>query len=444
MNKIFCIVFIFIPFLSVAQIITTIAGNGGGRDGGPASSAIIDDPNGLAIDRFGNLYFAENLGCKVRKIDTLGVITTIAGTGTPGFSGDGGMGSAAMLDQPVGVTVDSSGNVLIADTQNNRIRKVTVATGIITTFIGDSAGFAGDGGMATAAILNGPTCVCFDRNGNLYIGDDGNSRIRKVNTFGIINTIAGTGVLGSTGDGSSATNAEISVLSMCVDKYNNLYVAEEGSGLSTIRKIDSSGVITTVAGDTSSATYNGDGIPAINATLDPGFITFDDTGKLYVSDIYNNRVRVIDTFGIIHTIAGDGVSGNRGNGGDADTAEIGKPSGLGFDACGNLYIGQVNIPRIRKITFNPFCNILSLNLNSAAKYTEICMYPNPTYDNLTFTSATRIKQITLNDIFGRTIFHHIFDAETAEINVSAFPPGVYFVEVTDGTGNVFVRKMQKE
>jgi len=444
MNKIFCLFFIFIPFLSTAQIITTIAGGGTGGDGRPATAATIYDPNYLTFDSRGNLYFTECLGNKIRKIDTQGIITTICGTGTAGFSGDGGSATAAMVSLPCGIAVDSIGNIYFADNENNRVRKIDAISNVISTVIGNSSGaFAGDGGMATAATLYGPCGIAFDKKGNLYIVDADNARIRKVNIGGIIYTIAGDGSFGWAGDGGAATNASCEPsTNLSVDIFGNVYFPEWGLG--TVRKIDTSGIIATIAGDTSSSSYNGDGIPATNANMGPAFVEVNDSGQLFISDSYNSRIRRVDTNGIIFTSVGDGIAGNTGNGGNADSAQIDGPSGLVFDACQNLYMGQVNVPRIRKVTFNSTCNALALKTHVISKTKEISIYPNPAFAHVTITCTEKIKQIILNDIFRRTIYHQVFDAEKAEINVSAFPPGIYFVQVTDGTGNVFVRKVLKE
>ena len=451
MRKLFLIVLFFLPFALKAQILTTIAGNGSSGDGLPASAASINDPNGLVVDKYGNLYFSENLSHKVRKIDTSGIITTIAGTGAAGFNGDGGLATAAKLNEPCGITVDTLGNVFIADGQNYRVRKVTVATGIITTVVGNSTlGFAGDGGPASAATISSPSGVCFDHLGNLYIADYNNSRIRKINTSGTITTVAGNGMLGSIGDGGPATAAKISAYSVCTDKHNNLYIAEWGTPGETVRKVDMYGIISTITGDTTTGLYNGDGIPATSATLDPNYLVFDDSGKLYISDFYNNRIRMIDTFGIIHTIAGNGIGGFTGDGGEADLAEIHSPSGIAIDACGNLYLGQVNTPRIRKVSFNPTCYPYSHHFDSTSLAiktminNEVHIYPNPVYSEITIKVNNKIDQITITNLIGQTVYSQACDLEKAEVNIAGLPEGVYIVKVTDNEGNVTTNKIIKE
>ena len=341
------------PLFVNAQIITTIAGNGSGGDGTLAITASINDPVGMVFDHSGNMYFTEVLGYKVRKINTLGIITTIAGTGSAGYSGDSGLATLAELNEPTGITIDTSGNLYIADVANHAVRKIDVSTGIITTICGNgTAGFSGDGGPASSAVLNAPGDVQFDLNGNLYISCLGS--IRKINTSGIISTVAGTGfTYGDSGDGGLATNAEIEPCNILIDKFGNIYMTDDQHDV--IREVNiSSGIISRIAGDSSLYIYNGDGIPAINAYIDPEWsaMALGNNQLLYFGDRVNNRVRMIDSSGIIHTVAGNGVPGSIGDGNLADSAEVDWPAGVAFDQCGNLYIAQIDEPRIRKVLFD--------------------------------------------------------------------------------------------
>ena len=201
------LILLLLPVLANAQIITTFAGNGTNvatGDGASATAAGIPDPSGGAFDQVGNYYFVEPIGgVRIRRISNTGIITTVAGNGTSGFSGDNGPATVAELSEPAAVKLDSQGNIYISDLNNMRIRKVNAATGIITTIAGSSStgGFGGDGGPATAALLYGVQDICFDKRGNLYLADDYNHRVRKIDTSGIITTIVGTGIPGYTGDG---------------------------------------------------------------------------------------------------------------------------------------------------------------------------------------------------------------------------------------------------
>ena len=282
-------------------------------DGGPALAAGIGCPGGLTADRAGNLYVTDTWNNRIRRIDRNGIINTVAGSGPPddiqgGYGGDDGPATSALLSVPNGVAIDSDGNLYIADTNNNRIRKVD-RNGIITTVAGNGQrGFSGDGGPATMAALNQPVSIAFDAQGNLYFADSGNSRVRQVDQQGTISTIAGTGGPTVSGDGGPATTAVLSKpLGLTFDADGNLYIACAPSTTifdARIRKIDGRGIITTVAG-TGVLDFSGDDGPATAATfrLLAG-IHFDAHGNLYIVDFGNDRVRKVDKQGIITTVVG--------------------------------------------------------------------------------------------------------------------------------------------
>ena len=310
--------------------ISTVAGGGKDGDGGEATAAHLRSPYGVALDGAGNLYIADSSSHRIRKVDSTGTISTVAGTGVAGFSGDGDAASAAQLDDPWGVALDGAGNLYIADTDNLRIRKVD-STGTISTVAGTGArGSSGDGGPATAAQLRSPSKVALDGAGNLYIADTNNQRIRKVDSTGTISTVAGTGAAGFSGDGGPATTAQLSFpWDMAVDGAGNLYIADTNN--QRIRKVDSTGTISTVAG-TGAAGFSGDGGPATAAQLHgPSKVALDGAGNLYIADWLNNRIRKVDSTGTISTVAGTGEWGFSGDGGPAIAAQ------LAYGA-GNLYI----------------------------------------------------------------------------------------------------------
>ena len=306
--------------VSGSSTITTVAGIGTGGysgDGGQATSAQLYDPFAVAVDAQGSLYISDTSNHRVRKVSN-GVITTVAGTGTKGYSGDGGQATSAQLYYPEGIAVDGQGNVYIADEYNHRIRKVT-PDGIITTVAGTGTlGYSGDGGQATSAQLNYPYGVAVDGQGNVYIADDDNNRIRKVTTDGIITTVAGTGTAGDTGDGGQATSAQIyDPYAVAVDAQGNLYIGEDSGH--RVRKV-SGGVITTVAG-TGTKGFSGDGGQATSAQLYyPDGVAVDAAGNLYIADEYNHRIRKVSG-GIITTVAGTGTEGFSGDGGPAISAQ---------------------------------------------------------------------------------------------------------------------------
>ena len=332
--------------------ITTIAGTGEfgfSGDGGPAVEAELRNLYGVAVDSAGNLYIADSRDHRIRKVDLTGTITTIAGTGEFGFGGDGGPAAAARLDFPYGVAVDSAGNLYIADAGNRRIRKID-STGTITTIAGTGEfGFSGDGGPAVEAEIRSPRGVAVDSAGNLYIADAGNRRIRKIDSTGTITTIAGTGEFGFSGDGGPAAAARLDFpYGVAVDSAGNLYIADAGNR--RIRKIDSTGTITTIAG-TGEFGFSGDGGPAVEAEIrSPRGVAVDSAGNVYIADSRDHRIRKVDSTGTITTIAGTGEFGFSGDGGPAAVARLAFPYGVAVDSAGNLYIADTLNRRIRKLT----------------------------------------------------------------------------------------------
>ena len=335
--------------------ITTIAGMrepGYSGDGGPAVEAQLALPFDVAADGAGNLYIADFFFPRIRRVDANGTITTIAGIGRSGYSGDGGPAIEARLYTPHGVAVDGAGNLYIAERGVHRIRRVD-ATGTITTFAGTGENgrdspVPGDGGPAVEAHLSQPSDVAVDGAGNLYIADSGIHRIRRVDANGTITTIAGTGRAGFSGDGGPAVKAELyTPRGVAVDGVGNLYIAD--SGIHRIRRVDANGTITTIAG-TGRAGFSGDGGPAVKVQLyTPRGVAVDGVGNLYIADRVNHRIRRVDAAGIITTIAGTGRIGFSGDGGPAGGAQLFSPDGVAVDGAGNLFITDSGNRRIRKV-----------------------------------------------------------------------------------------------
>ncbi len=327
--------------------ITTVAGDGapGPVDNGPAIEAHLFLPFGVAVDATGNLYIADTYNKAIRKVSG-GTITTVAGTGPPGSLGDGGPATSATLNLPSGVSIDSSGNLYIADTYNQLVRKV--ANGIISTLAGNGRlGFAGDGGPATAAQLNGPEGVAADVEGNVYIADSGNLRVRKV-FAGVITTAAGHGGGGFAGDGGPAGNAQLDNPSgVATDSGGNLYIADTGNH---VIRLVSQGAITTVAGN-GSAGYSGDGGNATSAQLNsPLGVAVDAAGNLYIADTGNNVVREVSG-GVITTVAGNGTAGAT-VGGAATSTPLHAPSAVATDGSGSLYVATNYTYQTAGVFFN--------------------------------------------------------------------------------------------
>jgi uncharacterized protein (TIGR03437 family) len=353
-------------------IITTVAGGGNLGDGGPAAGALLNGPGALTVDSAGNLLIADG---HIRKVSPGGIITTLAGGGggSSCFSGDGGPALSAQLSTPAGVAVDAARNLFIAD--NGRVRKVT-PDGIITTVAGSGTlGYSGDGGRATSAQLSRPGGLAVDNSGNLFISDY--ARIRKVSTDGTITTVAGTGVLGNSGDGGSAIKAQLIPGDLAVDSAGNLFLAA-----GSVRRISPSGIITTVAGKGADCEFGdcvpGDGGPATDAGLYATGVAVDAAGNLFIADAGNGSIRKVSPDGIITTVAGnvnpchvavdsadnlfiagcwpgglskatpDGAltavaaagAGSLGDGLPASSTQISTVSGVAVDPAGNLYVAD--------------------------------------------------------------------------------------------------------
>ena len=384
-------------------------------DGGPAIAAQLNGPSGVAADGAGNLFIADTFNSRIRKISSSGTISTVAGNGFYSYSGDGGPATGAQLYNPTGVAVDRSGNVFIADALNNRVRKLS-SSGVITTVAGNGppcpafpgtlvpppvpscGAYSGNEGSATSTQLNSPGGVAVDSAGNLFIADFGNKRIRKVSPDGIISTVAGTeGVLSplvvvdtagdlffadlgngrvlklspdgtitaiagssacdpdyicSSGDGGPATDAQLTgPVGLAVDKAGNVFISDAGR----IRKVSLDGIITTVAGCSPVCTSGlGDGGPAPSAHINPYGIAVDSAGNLFIADSGNNRVRKVSPDGIITTVAGDGGCAFSfpgicfsGDGGPATNAELNQPSAVAVDGAGNLYVADTGNGAVR-------------------------------------------------------------------------------------------------
>lgn len=437
-KKILNFLFLYSSLLGRGQNIYTIGGNGftgGGGDGGLAINASFNTPVGIAIDGSGNIFFSAQGNECIKKIDASGIITTFAGTsGFGGYAGDGGLAISAKLNAPAGVAIDAIGNVYIADYGNSVIRKVSVS-GSITTIAGSGTSTV-DGILASSAAISVPSSVAVDASGNVFLVDD--HRVRKINSFGIITTIAGTGAYGFSGDGGPATNATFKIIeAIAVDGSGNLYIADTGN--SCIRKVDTLGIVTTIVGIGGSGGYSGDNGPASSAQIGwPTGIAIDHVGNLFISD--NDRVtRKVNSAGIISTISGTiVVGGYNGSGISASSALLNWPSHLIIDMNGNLFIADKNNHRVREI-----CFATCLAEIDEKKISKFDVYPNPVSETL-FLKADFLDQngkIEIVNMTGHVVMKSIL---CTSIDVSQIPKGIYFLKITIPNHTMFYSKFIKE
>ncbi|MFI1973247.1 hypothetical protein BLA24_06195 [Streptomyces cinnamoneus] len=337
---------------SAERVITTLAGTGeagSSGDGAPALRATLDQPRAVAVERTGHVLVAEWKGHRVRRIAPDGTITTVAGTGVPGYGGDGGPAVDALLNEPGGLALDDEGNLYVADYWNHRIRRIS-PDGLIVTVAGTGRpGHGGDGGPALAARFNEPRGLALDARGNLYVAEWKGHRVRRIAPDGTITTVAGMGEPGFGADGVAATSSALhNPIDVAVDRAGDLYIAD--CWTHRVRKVSPDGVITTVAG-TGRPGFDGDGGPAARTRLDqPRGVDFDDAGNLYVADSLNQRIRVVAPDGRIATVAGGGAPDHDEDGGPALGAELYFPRAVAAAPNGDLLVAECDSHRVRRVT----------------------------------------------------------------------------------------------
>ena len=423
-----------------AQVINLFAGNhtsGYTGNNGPATAAECYAPAGIAADAAGNIYISDLGKSVIRKVTTDGVIHTIAGTGVAGFGGDGGPATAAQLNQPTSVAVDAAGNVYLTDDNNNRVRKIDLSGNINTIAGNGTAGYSGDGFAAVNAELNAPSGVAVDRYGNVYIADANNFVIRKViDSTGKIFTYAGEGSAGYSGDGSNAGIAQFNYPSgVAVDTLNNVFVADKANSM--VRKIYPTGLIIRYAGDTSITGnpvfgYSGDGGYANVAQLNsPTEIALAPDGTLYIADYNNHRIRKVKTNGDISTCAGSGVSGYSPSGTPALSAQLAGPFGVTVAPNGKIYITD-EINNVAQVI-----DVASAVEEMPLAAARLSVYPNPSSGSFTIdvpgnaTAAT----ITIANITGHTIATRNVTQASGKIafTLDGVPAGTYMLSVNTGS-----------
>jgi trimeric autotransporter adhesin len=431
-KNIFALFLCLLSCQSYGQIISTCAGNGIGGfsgDSGLAINAMINSPADIAADDKGNMFVSDWFNQRIRKVDSNGIISTIAGIGIPGFSGDGSLARFASIYNPKAITSDSFGNIYFVDESNFRIRKIN-ASGIISTIAGNGiSGYSGDGGLAIQASLDFiyPDLIS-DKQGNLYFTQGVNHVVRKISTTGIISTIAGTGSPGSNGNGGLAMNARLNIpCGIAFDQQGNLHIADLGNN--QIRKVDTLGIISRIAGSVfGTPGYSGDSSLALSSLLArPEAIIIDNLNNIYFSDGGNERIRKIDPFGMITTYAGNGTRGYSNDGYFANYAAIGYISGLGIDKKRNLYLADNENSRIRKVTPGTVINNLK---NDLIDYEKIIFYPNPSnglielQTNKTGYQKIHVFDLNNNEVYREAIFNEQRGQKT-KLDLQKLENGVY-------------------
>ncbi len=415
-------------------------------DGGPATAASLSATEGVWMDGVGNVYISDLGHNRIRKVTaSTGIISTIAGTGVAGYSGDNGPASSAKINKPYGLYADQIGNVYFADISNNVVRKINAMTGTITTIAGGGSSL-GDGSPATNAQLNAPQNVYLDSAGNIYIGEIG--RIRKINgTTNIITTIAGNGIQGLSGDGGPATLSQImGAAGMAIDMDGNFIFSDRGN--SRVRKIDfTNGIITTIAG--TNIGLSGDGGPATDAQLAGTLgLALDSMGNIIIADNGNNFIRKVNIVtGIITTIAGvgNGVVGSYAEGASASVAEI-HPEFLYLDRSkGTIYYSNWNT-QIHKITGYDARLSYSNSLNQIEDSDpNLILFPNPTLNSLTIKNENEVayKSLEVTNCLGLMVMkQNIFPTKEIYLNIQGFCKGIYFITLRTQS-NAKVLKFEK-
>lgn len=412
--------------------INTISGTGVGGfsgDGFVSTGAQLHNPQSVTLDNNNNVYILDFLNYRIRKINNSGIIVTIAGNGNNGFTGDGSIATSAEMN-PYGVAVNRNNELYISDASWNVIRKVN-SLGIISTVVGIGMyGNTGDGGPASAAKIGSPYGMAFDTANNLYFADAKQHVVRKVNAAGIITKFAGNDTAGYAGDGDFAILARLdSPYAVAADRKGNVYISDIKNNV--IRKVDPTGVISTYAGIASTFGHSGDGGAANAALLNrPAGIAVDTLGNLFIADADNDVIRKVDTAGIITTVVGNGTPGFGGDMGSVNGCNLHTPFGVAVAKNGDLYIADANNQRIRK-TYAP------VSVTEVVR-DVIAVYPNPATENITVTGTAAGDKITIADVTGRIINTDLMaiSSTSVTISLSAVPTGVYILKVTSADGVV--------
>jgi len=409
--------------------IKTVAGTGAGAfggDGGASTAASLHSPYAVSLDGTGNVYILDRLNARIRKIFPSGIIVTVIGTGLTGYSGDGSVGTSADIT-PSGFAVSNT-DIYVSDNYHHVIRRLN-SVGIMSTFAGNGLNAsAGDGGPASAASFKTPAGMALDAAGNLYIADGEGNVVRKINTSGVISTFAGDGTAGFAGDGGSATLASLdSPYAVALDAFGNVFISDVKNN--RVRKVDVSGAISTYAG-AGTAGYSGDNGPATDAELNrPAGLATDKDGNLYIADADNNVIRKVATDGTITTAVGNGTPGFGGDYGPVNGCNLNRPFGVAVDAMGDLYIADANNQRIRK-TYAPTA------VENTQTIANVEIYPSPAGEMLFVDGLSKGDKLSVMDVTGRVVVSaEVTNGGVEQLNVTSLAQGVYMLNITTVSGN---------
>lgn len=431
-KRLLILLLLALPLFGQAQVITTFAGGGTPGilgDGAAATAGSLLDPNGVCADRHGNIIIADMANNRLRRVDVSGIITTVAGTGVNGHSGDGGPATNAKIGMPESVCTDTLGNIYFAEYSTGYIRKVDAA-GIISTIGGGGMSMA-ENVPATSAMIAAQDLVV-DYMGNVYFTESGSfAKVRKINLAGNISTLAGNGTLGHSGDGGPATAAQLGApLGITIDNVGNIYITDGGY----IRKINTAGIISAVAGNGGSG-YTGDGGAATVATFNtPTGIVVDNSGNMFIGDRGNNVVRRITSSGVITTYAGNFAVGGgfSGDGGPATAASLAQPTKVSLDNGGNLLIADAANNRIRRIN-NPATTGLQ-----SQPYADVCISPDPATDHINIKTTARIEEVRIYNMNGQLVYK-ANDLTSNTIDVTKLEQGMFSLLINDCLRKVFIK-----
>jgi hypothetical protein len=439
----FILFFLLTTFVK-SQTIYTLAGKdtiGYGGDGGLATYAKLRGPISAAVDANGNVYIVDYNDHRIRKVNSVGIISTFAGTGVSGFSGDGSLASSAQISWPIGIAVDLIGNVYFSDYANQRIRKINTS-GIITTIAGTGvAGFSGDGGPAINSQISTPMKLALDVLGNLFIADYNNCRVRKINTSGIITTVAGTGTCGFGGDGGLAINAQLSgPTGLAIDGSGNLYIGDYNAN--KVRKVDPSGIISTFAG-TGVYGAGGDGGPATSAQFGTTTgVAVDGNGNVFIADKLG-RIRFVNTSGIVNNFSGIGTHGYNGDGISPLVAQLSYPEDVAVDGFNNVYILDKGNARVREVCAgNCLAGIKSIQEKSHL----IIIFPNPNSGSFKIIIDNELKngQLILINSLGQKVYEQKILQGQNNIITHDITSGLYNYIILQDNGQISNGKLTIE